>query len=260
MFERAIALDSEYGLAYAGLADTLSWLFEWEGRKKSDLERAEKNSVKALELIPLLAESHISRGYVLTLGERYDEAELEFNQAIRLNSNSFDAYYLYGRTSFARGEIEKSEELFLKASQIRREDYQSLLLLGQSQRVLGKKDESQVALREGVSNARKQLAINPTDRRILSFASNSLLEIGEREEAHEWINKAMQLYPEDAGVLINAACFFAKDRNKEKALSILELAFSKGYGDIKWISHDPDYDSLRDEPRFKALLSQKQLS
>ena len=126
--------------------------------------------------------------------------------------------------------------------------------------MLGKKDESQAALREGISKARKLLTINPTDRRILSFASISLLEIGEREEAYEWINRALQLYPEDAGVLINAACFFANDQNKEKALSILELAFSKGYGNVKWISHDPDFDSIRDEPRFKALLSQKQLS
>ena len=150
--------------------------------------------------------------------------------------------------------------MFLKASGIRREDYQSPLLLGQALRVLGKREESQAALREGIIKARKQLSINPTDRRILSFASNSLLEIGEREEAYEWIERAMQLYPEDAGVLINSACFFANDGNKEKALSILELAFSKGYGDIKWISHDPDFDAIRDEPRFKALLSQKQLS
>ena len=73
------------------------------------------------------------------------------------------------------------------------------------------------------------------------FGSVSLLEIGERAEAFEWISRALQLYPEDAGVLINAACFFANDQNKEKALSILELAFSKGYGDIKWISHDPRF-------------------
>ena len=115
-------------------------------------------------------------------------------------------------------------------------------------------------IKEGIAKARKQLSINPTDRRILSFASSSLLEIGEREEAREWINRALQLYPQDASVLINAACFFANDRNKEKALSILELAFSKGYGDIKWISQDPDFDSIRDEPRFKALVGQKQLS
>ena len=72
------------------------------------------------------------------------------------------------------------------------------------------------------------------------------------------MNKALKLYPEDAGVLINAACLFAKDGNKEQALNVLELAVGKGYGKKDWIENDPDYDSLRNEPRFKALLSKLQ--
>ena len=72
------------------------------------------------------------------------------------------------------------------------------------------------------------------------------------------MNQALELYPEDAGVLINAACLFAKDGNTEQALNVLELAVGKGYGKKDWIEHDPDYDSLRNEPRFKALLSKLQ--
>jgi adenylate cyclase len=257
MLEKAIRLDADYALAYAGLADVHSWLYEWEGGKEADLAAAEKNSLKALSLAPNLSESHTARGYVLSLGKRYDEAEQEFNEAIRLNSNSFDVYYFYGRACFARGQIEKSAELFLKASEVRREDYQSVLLLAQSLRILGK-DQTQEVIRKGIDRARKQLELNPTDRRALSLASGSLYEIGEKEEAFKWLNKALKLYPEDAGVLINAACLFAKDGNKEQALTILELAVGKGYGKKDWIEHDPDYDSLRDEPRFKALLNKLQ--
>jgi adenylate cyclase len=254
MFEKAIELDAEYALAYAGLADAYSWLYEWEGGTESDLELAEKNSLRALSLASNLSESHSSRGFVLSLNKRYDEAEQEFKEAIHLNSNSYDAYYLYGRACFARGQIEKSAELFLKASEVRREDYQSVLLLAQSLRILGK-DESQEVTRDGILRARKQLKINPTDRRILSLTSVSLLEIGEREEAFKWMNQALALYPEDAGVLINGACLYALDGNKEKALTLLESAFSKGYGNRNWIEHDTDYDLLRDEPRFKALIT-----
>jgi len=254
MFEKAIEMDSDYALAYAGLADVHSWLYEWVGAKSSDLAAAEKNSLKALSLAPNLSESHSSRGFVLSLGKRYDEAEQEFKDAIRLNSNSFDAYYFYGRTCFAHGQIEKSAEMFLKASEVRREDFQSVLLLAQSLRMLGK-DGAQEKIHEGIKRARKQLELNPNDRRALSLGSGDLFNIGEREEAFEWINKALKLYPEDAGVLINGACLYAKDGNKEKALDLLELSFGKGYGKKDWIEHDPDYDSLRDEPRFKALLS-----
>jgi adenylate cyclase len=256
MFEKAINLDADYALAYAGLADVHSWLYEWEGSKAADLVSAEKNSLKALTLEPNMAESHVSRGFVLTLASRNDEAEQEYREAIRLNSNSFDAYYLYARSCFAMGQIEKSADLFLKASQVRKEDYQSVLLRALALRVLGK-EEAKDALREGVAKARKQLKLNPTDRRALSMASSSLYETGEHEEAIEWINRALELYPEDAGVLINAACLFALDGNKEKSLTILEKVFRKGLGNLKWISHDPDFDSLRNEPRFIALMNRQ---
>ena len=253
MFEKAIALDANYALAYAGLADAHSWFYEWEGGSNTDLVAAERYSWTALSLAPDLSESHSSRGYVLALGKRYEEAEHEFEEAMRLNPNAFDAYYLYGRACFAHGLVEKSAEMFRKASEVRREDFQSLLLLAQSLRVLGN-DEAEKASREGISRARKQLELNTTDRRVLSLGSTSLYEIGEKKEAFEWMNKAIELYPEEAGTLINAACLFAKDGNKEKALDYLERAVDKGFGKRDWIEHDPDYESLRDEPRFKALL------
>ena len=259
MFEKAIQLDADYAFAYAGLADVHSWLYEWEGGKEEDLQKAESNSQRALALQPHMAESHSSRGYVLFLGNRYEEAEVEFKEAIRLNSNSYDAYYLYGRTCFAQGKIELSAEMFLKASQTRLEDYQSVLLLAQSLRMLGK-DKDHAVTKEGIARARKQLKINPTDRRALSLGAGNLLDIGERQEGLNWINRALELYPEDAGVLINSACLFAKDGNTVKALSLLELAFRKGYGNKKWIAQDPDYDSLRNEPRFKALIEEAHIS
>ncbi|HEY2650101.1 MAG TPA: adenylate/guanylate cyclase domain-containing protein [Puia sp.] len=253
MFKKAITLDSEYALAYAGLADALSWIFEWEGANPSVLAEAEQNSMKALTLAPNLAESHSSRGYILALGKKYDEAQGEFEEAIRLNSNCYDAYYLYGRSSFARGDMEKSAEMFLKASDVRQEDYQSLILLGQSMRVMGKDNVDEV-LRKGISRARKQLELNPSDVRALSLGSGTLYDLGEKQEAFEWIERAIELFPDNAGTLFNGACLYAKAGHINQALNMLEHAFARGYGNKTWIEKDPDYDSLRNEPRFKALL------
>jgi tetratricopeptide (TPR) repeat protein len=253
MFEKAVGLDPAYAPAYAGLADTHSWLYEWEGSHEEDLEAAERNSQKALELAPQSSESHSSRGFVLSLGKRYEEAEHEFEEAIRININSYDAYYYYGRLCFARGQIEKSAEMFQKASEARPEDFQSMLLLAQSLRVLGK-DHALDAVKEGIKRAKKQLELNPTDRRALSLGSGNLAYLDEKEEAFRWIDKALKLYPEDTGVLINAACLYAQEGIKEKALDLLEIVFGKGFGKRDWIEYDPDYDNIRNEPRFKALL------
>jgi adenylate cyclase len=257
MFEKSIALDPGYAPAYAGLAHLHSWIYEWEGANKADLAAAEKYSLEALSLAPNLSESHSSRGYVLSLAKRYDEAEASFKEAIKLNVNSFEAYYYYGRSCFSRGQIQESADLFRKASEVRREDFQSVLLQAQSLAILGK-DANMEAGREGINRARKQLELNPTDRRALSLTPCYMFDVGDREEAIQWINKALALYPEDTGVIVNAACLFAKDGNTEKSLDLLEKVFGKGFGKKDWIAYDPDYDSLRNEPRFKALLNKLQ--
>ena len=253
MFEKAIKIDPSYAPAHAGLSDVLAQIYEWHGGDNADLVLAERHSVKALSLTPNMAESHSSYGFVLSLRKRHDEAEKEFLEAIRLNPNSYDAYYRYGRYSFARGKIEKSAEMFLKASQVRLEDFQSLLLCAQSLKMLGEHHWKD-SLREGLRRVRKHLELNPTDRRALSLGATSLFDNGEKKEAIEWMNKAIELNPEDGTVIFNGACLFAKNGNKEKAISLLNIAVEKGYGNKEWIEQDQDYDSLRNEPGFMALI------
>jgi hypothetical protein len=55
-------------------------------------------------------------------------------------------------------------------------------------------------------------------------------------------------------VLINSACLRAKAGLKDEALDLLERTFARGFGKRDWIEHDPDYDSIRGDPRFKAML------
>jgi len=254
MFEKAVEKDPAYAPAYAGLAEAYSWIYEWRGANIEDLKAAQYNSLKASELAPHLAGSHISYGYVLSLEGKYDEAKKEFQNAIDIDSNAFEAYYYYARTCFACGEIEKSTELFRRAAEVRIEDFQSLLLLAQSLRMLGKKEEEREAMLEGIKRAEKQLELDPNDRRALSLGSGSLFELGEREKAFRWSEKSLKLYPEDTGVILNVVCLYARAGRKEEALDLAEKVFGKGFGKRDWIEHDPDYDSLRDEPRFQALL------
>jgi len=254
MFERAIALDAAYGPAWAGLATVHATLYEWFGAADDDLARAERTSEQALAVAPRLADAHVARGCVLSLSSRYAEAAREFEEAIRINPNLFDAYYYFARTSFAGGEIARSAELFGKAAEVRPEDFQSPLLQGQSQRMLGRVDEARAATREGIARVERALELNPTDARALSMGSNWLFHHGQPERALEWSRRSLELHPDDPGTLVNAACLRSKLGLKEEMLELLERVFGRGWGKRDWIEHDPDYDIVRDDPRFQKLL------
>ena len=255
MFERAIAVDAAYGPAWGCLAAAHSTLYEWFGAKEDDLSKAERASQRALELTPSLAEPHAARGFVLSLSRRYDEAAQEFEEAIRLNPSFFEAYYYFARSCFAHGQIERSAELFGKAAQVRPEDFQSAILQGQSLRMLGRIDQATASTQEGIRRAERTLTLNPTDARALSLGSGALFDDGQVERAIEWSQRSLELYPDDMTSLVNAACLHAKAGRKEQALALTENVFARGWGKRDWIEHDPDYDTLRDDPRFQKLLA-----
>jgi tetratricopeptide (TPR) repeat protein len=94
-------------------------------------------------------------------------------------------------------------------------------------RVMGKANVGGV-LRKGIDRAREQLELNPSDESALSLGSGTLYDLGEEKEAFEWIERACDLYPDNAGTLFNGACLYAKAGYTDKALSMLEQAFAPG--------------------------------
>ncbi len=255
IFERAIALDPEYAPAWAGLATTHAVIYEWWGTRDEDLQQADRASRVALELAPDLADAHVARGLVLSQMRRYDEAEPHFEAAALTNPNLFDAYYYYARTSFARGHIQKSAELFRKAADVRPDDFQSVILMAQSLRMLGREDDAKAANKEAVSRVERVVALNPMEGRALSLGAMALFFDGQVERAMEWTRRSLELYPDDLSALFNATCLHAKAGYKEEALDLIERAFKRGWGKRDWLERDPDYDSLRDHPRFQRLFA-----
>jgi adenylate cyclase len=254
LFRRAIELDPHYGPAYAGLATAHATLYEWFGAHDADLDGAERASQRALDLAPDLAEAHVARGCTLSLMRRYEDASREFEESIRLNPNLFDSYYYYARTKFARGDVAASAVLFRKAADVRQEDFQSAVLLAQSLKMLGQHDEATTWRREGIRRAEHVLALNPLDGRAMSLGSLYLLEEGQTERAIEWSERALALYPNDMSSLGNGACLQAKLGHNDRAIDLLERVSALGWGQRDWLERDPDYDNLRDDPRFQRLL------
>ncbi len=251
MFDKAIAVDPNYALAYAGVADCYSLLYTYFDAREFCMRQADIASNRALELEPDLAEAHVARGMALSLSKRYDEAVVEFERAIQLNPKLFDAVYWYARVELSRGNFEHAIRLFERASVLRPEDYQTGTFLAQALKSLGRTEEAQMMRRRQVLVIEQHLELHPDDARAWIFGAGSM---DDTERAATFIQRAMTVDPDDPMVLYNVACSYANMGKVPECLDALEQAVSKGWGDRAWIEHDSDLDSIRAEPRYLALI------
>ncbi len=118
-FRQAIARDSGFAEAYAGLAEVYASLPSFTQARASEvLPLAQAAALEALALDSTLAEAHAASGFVAYVFEwNWAAAEIRLREAIRLNPSYAPArlYYTYwlitlGRMAEARAELERAQD------------------------------------------------------------------------------------------------------------------------------------------------------
>ena len=253
MFRRAIEIDPEYALAYAGLADSCSLLYMNCDAREQNLVQGNAASRRALELGPDLAEAHLASGLAHSLSMRFTEAEREFEFAMKLDPKLFEAVYHYGRARVAQGEFAEGAKLFERACALRPEDFQAPYFLAQCYLGMGLKEESDAMHRKSLRLIEERLDLNPDDARACQLGAALAARLGESEAAVDYARRALTINPDDPLLLYNISCMYALLGNPNEALDCLEKAVDKGYGQKDWVAHDSDLDSLRELPRFQRI-------
>ena len=119
-FERAVDLDPNYALAWAGLADSHILLAVWGTEPPAaSMEQAKQATLKALTADANIAEARTSLAFIKWVYDwDFAGADAEFSRAIELNPNyatahHWRAYYLVsmGRGDEAIAAIKKAQEL-----------------------------------------------------------------------------------------------------------------------------------------------------
>jgi tetratricopeptide (TPR) repeat protein len=207
-----------------------------------------------LELDPESAEAHTSRALALTLHGQYQEAREEFDAALRLNPMLFEAHYFFARACLTEGKLEEAVSHYRDAWRVRPEDYQAIFLSSDALTGLGRTQEALEAARQGLRVADAHLDLNPDDARAWYFSGAALMRLGQRDQAFERARRAYAIDPQDAAVLYNLACIYAVGGLPAEALDHLDKAIQNGFGQRAWLENDSTLDSIRDDPRFQALL------
>jgi tetratricopeptide (TPR) repeat protein len=78
---------------------------------------------------------------------------------------------------------------------------------------------------------------------------------GRREDARRSVEAAIATGANAGNIYYNLACALAIAHKSDDALAALETAAARGWSDVAHMVGDPDLASLRDSPRFAALVA-----
>jgi adenylate cyclase len=259
MFVRAVELDPQFARAYAGIANCDSRLVGWYSEAIPE-EQILSEADEALALDPLLSEAHAARGEALFLLGRNEEAETEFEEAIRLDPASFEANFFYARYWKVRALPERAVDYYIRSLEVQPDDPQAPLLLQAELRSLGRMEEADKYAEMGVRRAEEAVRQHPEWSRPAQLVAAALASMNRGREAREWLERALAVDPDDNLALYNAACTYALLGEKERAIELLQRwAPHAGIEKRLWLRADTDFDPVREDPRFLQILKDTEI-
>jgi len=283
-FERATQIDSDFALAYSGLADSYTTLGYFSYISPTQAFPVAKNhALRAIELDPTLAEPHASLAYdKFYFDWDWAGAESEFRRAIELNPNYATAHQWYsvyllsvGRPSEAFQEIYKARQCDPLSLSINTDigfhhyynkQYQEAikqltsvvemkkdfplahLWLGRSYQQLGRYQEALTEFRQ-VEGAFSGWAVSKAALGYVEGVS------GNEREAAKSLSELEALSKQRFITAYGVALVYTGMGEKDKAFEWLNKAFDERSHWLVWLRLDPRWDVLRSDPRFGELIN-----
>jgi len=282
-FKQAIAVDPNYALAYAGVADAYVWLPGYTaGTPRDCYPKAKAAATKALQLDDTLAEAHTTLALAIWLYD-FDSAQAirEFQRAIELNPNYAIAHQQYGNNTLAA--LGRFDDAIVEGKRAVELDPLSLVIntdLGSDYYYARRYDEAIAQLRKtlemdpgfyiahlvlgqvldakgardaAIVECQKARALND-DPAVLGVLGRAYGLSGNKMEAEKILDQLKELSKQRYVSAYSFALVYLGLGDKDEALRWLEQSYQDRAGsDIGYIRVDPLLDPLRGDPRFEAL-------
>jgi|GEM_PF-2583064 len=184
-----------------------------KGQSFKDLKRyeeAEKEYGEAIKINPNLAEAHNNLGLLLDDLNRYEEAEKEYREAIRINPNYAYAHYNLGILLKNLNRYEEAEKEYREAIRINPNYANAHNNLGNLLKNLNRYEEAEKEYREAIR-------INPNVAGAHNNLGNLLRNLNRYEEAEKEYREAIRINPNDAGAHYNLGILLKNLNRYEEA-------------------------------------------
>ena len=285
-FDRAIAEDPHHAPSYSGLADAHGLLAHYGVLAPAEIcTKAASNAAWAVLLDEESAEAHTSLAHVkATQDWDWRGAEREFQRAISINPRCATAYHWYAmsclvplaRFDEALEAVQRAQALDPVSSIISRDlavthyykrDFE--LALEQCDHTieqnphfsaaywtLGLVQDEREDFEEAIAAFQRAVQLSPPSPRIQGALGRTFARAGKPRQAHKILD---ELREESKRRYVSpfelSSIYFALNQ-LEQGFQWLTKAFQDRCFELAAIKVDPKFDSVANDPRFAALISQ----
>lgn len=282
-FQQAIAADSNYALAYTGLADAYALHVDYRNVAVHDgFKLAKQYARRALALDDGLSEAHASLAwslfiydwdwpaataefkvaierdpryatghqwyaFLLASQKRLDEALIEAHTALELDSGSVTMRRSMGYVYFYARRYDQAKYHLERAVAMNPEAEENYRVMGLILSIAGEHEEAERVLREGLELVESGTYTQVT----LALA---LARAGKTDVARETLQTLEAKSKKEYVSPVEFATLHIALGDAQRAIDWMELAFSERRGWMAYLNVHPLLDPLRGEERFRALV------
>ena len=275
-FTEAIARDPDYALAHVARAIALLSLHNTDPGPswRTNLEAAQAEALKAAELAPELADSHLALALVAQVSLDFVRAEREFERAMALAPGSARILRDYAGFAAAVGHVDAGIAAGRRAVQLNPLDPPGYAWLAEALEIARRYDEAIAALKEAMALAppgdalhtqlgiiyyelgdlersRSECEIGGKNYRAKVCLAMTYEKLGRHRDAQEELAK-LRAAAGRAGAYLYAI-IDAQWGMPAQALEWLDTAVHLRSPGLVWVKKDPLLDPLRTEPRFQTI-------
>ena len=250
--KRAVELDPSYAAPWATMA-----VAQWDMHRRSACEEdGREAATEAIRLDPSLADAHAALGAALQGEGRYVEGLTACETALRLDPESYEGNRVAGMCNMALHRFDAAIRHFEAAAAAIETEFTAASFAMQMYEAKGDTAGSQFAAKRALARIEKVIAAEPDHGRALGYGAGVLAILGEADRTKEWIERGALLDPNNTILHFNFVCALARLREHDAALDLLSRFIDKASpGMLLWFDNDTDLDPLRDNDRFKQILS-----
>ena len=283
-FQSAVALDPTYAAAHAGLARACCAQAELRVVPHQEAyEAARAAALRALAMDDACADAQVALGTVMFLGDwNWTGARRSLERALELDPNHTEAYLLYGRLLEALGDVDAA--LASKQKALERDPSSALVHLQ-----IALSHWNQRRYDEVITWASRALTLDPKHLLAREYIASAYWKLGDFDRqmevsleharsygvAEELLAGLQQVYAEGgrrglvqhtiqlagpSGNPVQLAVLHGELGHFDEALAHLDAAIERRDPSLVHLAVAPQWDSLREDPRFADRLARMGLT